>query len=219
MMKPVRVFALALLLALLARAASQSSSATVRFVLDFPGSNPSHYEITVQESGQGWYSSNGLLHRDSEPVEAAPLEFTISEKARQQIFDLVRRAHYFGGKIDSGNKSLANTGAKTLSYRDSSRSAEATYNYPSPAPVQQLTQIFQMLSATLEYGRRLQYFHKYQKLAIEDDLKRMEDLQRQSSLGDVSAIAPVLKEIANDQSVMNVSRARALRLLAAGANH
>jgi hypothetical protein len=42
----------------------------------------------------------------------------------------------------------------------------------------------------------------------------MEELQRESSLGDVDAIAPVLKDIANDSSVMNVSRARALRLLA-----
>jgi hypothetical protein len=31
----------------------------------------------------------------------------------------------------------------------------------------------------------------------------------------VQAIAPVLTEIANDQSVMNVARARALRLLRA----
>jgi hypothetical protein len=43
----------------------------------------------------------------------------------------------------------------------------------------------------------------------------MEQLQRDNSLGDVQAIATVLNEIANDQTVMNVSRARALRLLAA----
>jgi hypothetical protein len=41
----------------------------------------------------------------------------------------------------------------------------------------------------------------------------MEELQRDNSLGDVHAIAPVLKEIADDQSVMNVARARALRLM------
>jgi hypothetical protein len=45
-------------------------------------------------------------------------------------------------------------------------------------------------------------------------LKRMEEMQRENGLGDVGAIAPALKDIANDSSVMNVSRSRALRLLA-----
>ena len=66
----------------------------------------------------------------------------------------------------------------------------------------------------MEFGRRLVYFHKYEKLALDDQLKRMEEMQRDNGVGDVQAIAPVLKDIANDSSVMNVSRARALRLLA-----
>jgi hypothetical protein len=46
----------------------------------------------------------------------------------------------------------------------------------------------------------------------------MEQMQRQNVLGDVQAIAPVLNEIANDATLVNVSRARALRLLN-GQNH
>ena len=42
----------------------------------------------------------------------------------------------------------------------------------------------------------------------------MEQMQREKNLGDLQAIAAVLKSIADDTSVMNVSRARALRLLA-----
>ncbi len=70
------------------------------------------------------------------------------------------------------------------------------------------------LSTTLEFGRRLSYFHKYQKLALDDDLKRMEEMQKEDNLGDIQAIAPILNGIADDTSVMNVSRSRALRLLA-----
>ena len=44
-------------------------------------------------------------------------------------------------------------------------------------------------------------------------------MQREKNLGDLQAIAPVLNEIANDSSVMNVSRARALRLLALAGKH
>ncbi len=189
-------------------------SAAVRFTLDFPGANPSHYEISVQQNGHGTYSSNGQLDEHSEPAAPDALQFTLSSRVRDEIFNLVRRAGYFSGKVDSGKKNLANTGAKTLAYKDAARNTEATYNYSSMQPVQRLTQIFQNLSTTLEYGRRLNYFHKYEKLALEADLKRMEELEKANSLGDVSAISAVLNGIANDQSVINVSRARALRLLA-----
>jgi hypothetical protein len=42
----------------------------------------------------------------------------------------------------------------------------------------------------------------------------MEDMQGRGSLGEVSAVAPILQKIADDQSIMNISRSRALRLLA-----
>ena len=195
-------------------AESGSRSATVSFSLDFPGANPGHYDITVGEDGHGSYSSNGQLNKDAEPADRAPLPFTLSDKIREQIFDLARRAHYFTGKVDSGNKKLANTGVKVLTYKSENQNSQATYNYSPAAPVQQLTAIFQGLSTTLEFGRRLSYFWKYQKLALDEDLKRMEEMQKEGNLGDIQAIAPVLNGIAEDPSVINVSRARALRLLA-----
>ena len=198
--------------------AAHAQEPTVTFTLDFPGANPSHYEIVVNTDGKGSYSSNGQLSRDSEPTDPAALEFTISENIRAQIFDLAKKAHYFDGKIDSGRKNLANTGNKTLIYKDASHSSQATYNYSPVQSVQDLTAIFQGLSTTLEFGRRLTWFRKYQKLALDEDLKRMEQMQREKNLGDLHAISDVLKSIADDASVMNVSRARALRLLAQAGN-
>jgi len=186
---------------------NQITFPAISFTLDFPAANPSHYLISVGHDGRGTYVCN---------LQRGTLEFTISDRVRVQIFDLAQRAHYFSGKVDSGHKGLANTGAKTLVYRDGQRESHATYNYSTSAPVEQLTAIFQNLSETLEFGRRLSFFHKYQKTALDEELKRMEELQRENSLGDPQAIAPVLKEIADDQSVMNVARARALRLMAGG---
>lgn len=183
------------------------------FTLDFPGANPSHYEIKVTSDGHGSYSSNGLLTNDATPADPITLEFSLSDKVRQQIFDLAKRAKYFNGNVDSGRKNIANTGAKTLSYKDGKRTTQATYNYSLVPAVAQLTEVFQNLSTTLEFGRRLTYFHKYQKLALDDDLRRMEELAQTNSLGDVRAIAPVLESIGNDPTVMNMTRARALRLL------
>ena len=196
-----------------ASVAGAQSPAAVTFTLDFAGANPSHYEIIVRQDGTGSYSSNGQLNSDSEPADLAPLPVTPSDKVRAQIFDLAQKAHFFTGKIDSGRKNIANTGTKILTYKDETHNSQATYNYSPQPAIQQLTSIFQSLSTVLEYGRRLSYFRKYQKLALDEDLKRMEQMQRENSLGDVQAIAPVLNEIANDSTLINVSRARALRLL------
>ena len=202
------------LMSICACAQSQASLPTVGYTQDFEGSNPSHYELTVSNDGHGTYTSNGQLSEKAEPADLVPVEFTISDKVRQQIFDLARRATYFDGKVDSGRTNIANTGTKVLTYKDDKRSTKATYNY-SPVPaITDLTAIFQNLCTTLEFGRRLTFFHKYQKLALDDELKRMDEMRRDTMLGDVQAIAPILRDIANDQKVMNVSRSRALRLLA-----
>jgi hypothetical protein len=81
------------------------------------------------------------------------------------------------------------------------------------APVQQLTTIFQTVSATLEYGRRLSYFHRYQKLALDAELKLMEDQARRGELAELQSVKPILQQIYDDSSVMKVVRARALRIM------
>lgn len=187
---------------------------TVSYAEDFNGANPSHYQITIPRDGKGTYVSNGQLSDDAQPADLIPVPFEISDAVRNQIFDLAKRTHYFEGKVDSGRTNIANTGAKTLSYHDDKHDTKATYNYSENPAIQEETSIFQNLSTTLEFGRRLVFFRKYQKLALDDELKKMDDLRRDGMLGDVQAIAPILRDIAHDQGVMNVSRARALRLLA-----
>ena len=184
----------------------------VSFTLDFPGSEPSHYQIAVSSNGHSTYDSDGKLSPDSEG-DPFHLDFSVSSDTSRRIFDLAERAHYFQQDVDSKKKNLASTGVKTLTYKDAGRSARVTYNYSPVVPVQQLTQLFQSLSTTLEFGRRLEYYHQYQKLALDEELKRMEDLANQNDLQELAAVVPILQRIANDQSVINPVRARALRLI------
>ena len=79
--------------------------------------------------------------------------------------------------------------------------------------MQQLTTLFQSVAATMEFGRRMTYFHRYQKLALDDELKRMEDQAKRGDLAELQAVSPVLKEIYEDTSVINVVRARARRIM------
>jgi len=185
----------------------------VTFTIDFPASQPEHYSIRVQADGVARYQSSGRRSPDSDETDSFDLDFTIAAETRQKIFDLAAKAGYFQKDVDSHHKDLAFTGKKTLAYKDARRSGEATYNYSSKPAVQEMTSLMQSLSATLEFGHRLQYDHQYQKLALDEELKRMEGLARTNDLIEVAAIQPILDQIIADQSVINVTRARAQRLL------
>jgi hypothetical protein len=191
------------------------SEATVTFTLDFPESDPTHYSIVVNASGNASYECMGKVQKDSEE-QAYRSEFEMTPGNRDRIFEWAKQAKYFAGKIDSGNRKLAFTGEKTVSYQDGQRSFTARYNYSSLEPMRQLTALFQNMGGTLDYGWRLAYYHRYQKLALDDELKRMEAQARNNELSEIQGVAPVLQEIADDSSVINVVRARAKELIQMG---
>jgi len=227
----------------LANASAEEPDAAVpavSFTLDFPGSRPSHYSIVVDSSGKATYSSGpssakpanaatAVKHgqesdsdSDSPPDSDAPADteepfhydFTVSDATRARIFDLAERARYFESNLNYNKHNLANTGDKTLAYHDAGRNSHSTFNYTTNQPAQQLTALFQDISSTMEYGHRLTYQYQYQKLALDQEMKSLENASRQSNLEELQAIAPILKRIIADSSVINVTRARAERLLA-----
>lgn len=220
--------ALLTLVSLLILAAPESAQetkepvATVGFSLDFPQSTPDHYVLSVSSDGRASYESTGKLTPDSSPDDPFLFAFTIPPPSCRKVFDLAAKAKFFEGQIDSGKRNLASTGAKVLTYTSGARSTRAAYNY-SPVPaVQELTALFQNMSTTLEFGRRLDYYHHHQKLALEEELKRMEQMANEKNLEEIQAVAPILQGIVADPSVLNVTRARAQRLLRAsgvGAAH
>ena len=197
----------------------------VRFTFNFPASDPMHYEISVLADGHGSYSSQSRSGTEAElPADSAhaaaelyQTEFTASPSTAARIFDLARQANYFEGTLASSKKHMAFMGDKTLSYQAPGRSTHASYNYSSLPEVQQLTEIFQDLAASLELGRRLDHDLRYQKLALEDELKRMEDMVNDRHLQELLPLAPILQKIADDPAIIKLSRSRAQRLLAKAA--
>jgi hypothetical protein len=211
---PLLLLFLALCVAVIPRSSAQT--ATITYTQDFPGSEPAHYSIAVSQEGHARYESSGKLSNDSDGLETYQHEFELSPKNRGRIFELARQAKYFDAQVDSANSKLAFTGAKKLTYQDGHGIHSATYNYSRLPAVEQLTAFFQNLSATLEYGRRLVFYHHYQKLALDEELKRMEAQAKDGTLIELQAVHRVLEEIVADSSVLNVVRARAQRLVALG---
>jgi len=196
-------------------AGSAASTPVVTFAFEFPHSNPEHYSIAVDSTGQALYDCTGKVEEDAEE-QAYKAEFAVSAGNRERIFEWAKQARYFAEKIDSGNRKVAFTGTKILTYRDAQRFFTARYNYSSSVAVQQLTAFFQNMAATLEYGRRLAHYHRYQKLALDEELKRMESQAKSDELSEIQAVAPVLQEIVDDATVINVVRARAKELIEMG---
>jgi len=202
--------------AALCSARSQAGTATVTFSLDFPNSDPEHYTISVASDGHAHYECTARISEASEDRDNYATDFTLKDSTRSRIFQLASEAHYFTRKVDSGNHKLAFTGSKKLVYADGARNNSADYNYSMVPAVQQLTRLFQGMAATLEFGRHLVYMHRYQKLALDDEMKQMEDEARAGELEEVQAVKPILQQIYDDPSVMHIVRARALRIIALG---
>jgi len=187
--------------------------AVVAFTLDFPTSQPEHYSIRIPYDGSAHYESAGRISSDSDETDSFALEFPLTSATRQKIFELAAKAGYFRKDVDSHHKGLAFTGKKTLTYKDARRTGECTYNYSTLPAVEEITSLFQGLSATLEFGHRLQYDHHYQKLALDEELKHMEQMARDNQLIEVMAVRSILDQIIADSTVINVTRSRAERLL------
>lgn len=213
MVRASHVACLLTLLAAFVHSQASPEQATVTFSLDFPGSHPEHYSLQVRSDGKARYESSGRPASDSEEADSFDYEFTLSPAARQRVFDLAAKAGYFHRDLDSHRKNIAFTGKKTISYKDARRSGESTYNYSPDPAVQELTDLFQSLSATLEFGHRLEYNRRYQKLALDEELRQAEEMAHGTPPVELQAIAPILEQIIADSSVINVTRARAQRLL------
>jgi hypothetical protein len=192
-----------------------ASPAVVTFTLDFPQSNPEHYSISVDATGHAHYECTGKLAEDAEE-QSYSTEFEVSVGSREKIFERAKQANYFAGNLDSSNRKLAFTGTKILTYQDGQRSNTGRYNYSNVVPVEQLTALFQSMAETLEYGHRLSYYHHYQKLALDEELKHMELQARNNELSEIQGVAPVLRQIMDDPSVINGVRARAQELIQMG---
>jgi hypothetical protein len=193
--------------------AQQSQSAVITYSLDFPGSEPDHYFFSVASDGKASYESTGKVTQDS-PADPYHDDFVLSDATRNRIFDLVKGAGYFARPLDSSKKGIAFTGRKTLTYQEGSQNNRADFDYSPSQSVRDLVHLFASISATLEFGRRLDFDYRYQKLALDAELKSMEGLQQEGDLAELGAIRPVLRKIASDTSLVNVARARAQRLLA-----
>jgi hypothetical protein len=198
---------------------SNPAIATVRFECLWEAAVPQDYIITVEALGSARYFSRNPTRPDQPEGSGAflpdyQMAFTLSPASQDKIFKLAGQANYFNGNFDYKKHAVASSGTKTLTYADPARHFETTYNWSENSVIDELTKLFTGISASIEHGRKLEFRHRYDKLGLEAELKGMEDEAQNHYLAELQVIAPILKSIAEDSSVLNIARQRARQLLA-----
>ncbi len=186
---------------------------TITFTFELPQAEPEHFSISVESGGRAAYQSTPAPTTDSPPGEPFMMKFYLSRQSSTRIFELAKSANYFQGDFAYTKSRIANLGAKTLAFSDGSRHFETSYNWSENPAIRELTRLFLGISNTLEAGHRLAYLKRFDRLGLDAELKRMEEMAKDNKLEELQAIAPVLREISSDPAIMKLARERAQRLL------
>ncbi|MBZ5646538.1 MAG: hypothetical protein LAN37_04865 [Acidobacteriia bacterium] len=190
--------------------AKSTAVPTVTFTLDWPVAKPPHYSISIESAGRATYTA---VDETGDPAEPYTRNFTVTDATRERIFAAAKALDYFRGQFDFTKHRIAFTGRKTFSYADPDRRFQTTYNWSENAQLMDLTHLFQAIENTLDYGRKLEYLRRFDRMGLNAELKAMEEAAKDHYLAEVHAIEPLLRQIADDPNVMDLARQRARRLL------
>jgi hypothetical protein len=184
---------------------------TVTFTRNWPEVQPPIFSITVQVSGAAQYKSQTTTNDDQPYVR----KFVLSAADRQRVFDLAARLNFFSGEFDFKQHKVAQTGAKTLAYRDPAHHSQTSYNWSTNKDIEELTALFTGISNTLESGRKLQTLMQHDKLGLYQELNAMVESEQYGELQELHLISPTLEEIASNPAYMDIARQKARSLLKA----
>jgi hypothetical protein len=189
---------------------------TVIFSLAHSGENPPYYSIAIDSTGSATYQS--FPYSDERTGVPYSVEFVATAATRSTIFRLTEQLHFFKGHFGSANHAPKNASIKTLTFREGrpdkqETDNQITYSSSGNAMIRQLTSLFERISATLEFGRRLTNLHQQHNRGIDTELKRMERMAKQGQLRELQATALVLSEIASDTTLDKLARQRAEAIL------
>jgi hypothetical protein len=194
--------------------ASAPTGATVTYLFSWPQGVPwTKYSIAVSADGKTHFS--GVPHPDDQNADTDPVEqdFTMWENNRQKIFELAQKLNYFQGNLDAHIKHIAQTGSKTLEYQSPQVHGSSTFNYSQDSDVQALNKIFMGIATSVDYGRKLTFQYRFDKLGMDQRLKELQGLLTSHEVEELHIIAPILRKIAADPNLMNISRETAQHML------
>src|SRR5947207_3640317 len=187
---------------------------TVVFTSVLWSAEPAYYSIAVDATGTATYqSAPESVGRTGVPYT---INFYVSDRTRRTIFNVARELDFFRGEIEVQPVSAATDEALTLMYHDLGFNTQLTYSSSPNSDIEELTSIFEEVSETLEYGRRLAYLQQHDRKKIASELRALQADADRHVLRELQIIAPVLRGLSADSGLDADSR-RMAQSLADGA--
>jgi hypothetical protein len=184
---------------------------TVIFTYVFWNATPASYTFAIDSTGSVTYrSAPESLENTGVPYA---LLFQANDSTRRTIFNVARNLEFFSGEFPVAVGSPQISPVRTLTYRDLTFNNLITYSDSTNSEIQELTSIFEEISATLEFGRTLTYFREHDKRRLENQLTTMRREAERHHLRELQAIAPVLRSIVADKDLTDEARTQARAVL------
>jgi hypothetical protein len=201
----------------------------VSFQFEHPMAAVPRFTLTVNDDGKASYTAeqplrpvdtrrgtrNGGTRENEATPEMQHIEKTIllTPATTAKIFELTRSLDHFQITCESTAKNVADMGKKTLRYTGPEGDGECVYNYSGDTRVVALTAMLQGIGTTLDFGRRLDFEHRFDRLALDQETQDLVASAEEGQAIELNVIARTLRSIAQDTEVLERVRGRAASLL------
>lgn len=172
--------------------------------------NPRNYSMLVDSIGNLTYQ--GIPNSSSQTGNPDQVVFLLTPATRDTIFNLVNRVHFPRDSRPIVNPDLPGS-IITVELRTQDSDRQVTLRAPGTKPLQQLSSIFQKISSTIEFGRRLSNLQSSRNPALATELEQMQTANRQGHLLELQSVTPILTNIASDNTLQASVRQQAAQIL------
>jgi hypothetical protein len=164
--------------------------------------------VDLNENGTGQFS---FKKRNDEEVR---VPVTLKPAAIEALVALFIKSDFLNeSKEFASPRKVADMGTKFVRFQNGSQSREVSFNYTEDRGMQEISNFFENLCQQEKSLFEMDLALKYDRLGIP---KKLDELDRNLSAKRIVAperFAPVLERICQDQSLMNLARKEAKKLL------
>ncbi len=171
------------------------------------GSAPEYMHLRVDADGKATYDGRKL----ADPPNPRPLEISRATTAR--LFSLAESLGYFRGLTLESRHKVANMGLKTLTYETGGQVSRVEYNYTENRTADELSLLFEKISAVEEHVAQLDYALKYDHLSLPQQLRQIQMEMDNNDLAEAQLLVPILEKISSNPRVLHLAQSRAQDIL------
>ena len=164
--------------------------------------------IELDETGDGVFRFQKL---ENEPVT---VNLHINRSKVVSLYSLFRQANFLNeSKSFTSDRKVANLGMKTICFETGKQQREVNFNYTEDKTLREINDFFENLAEQEKTLFEIELALKHDRLGIP---KRLDSLEREFSANRIIAperFRPILERISEDESLINLARKEAMKLL------